>query len=427
MEQIIIRNGHLIDPSNQLDGVADILIRDGHIAKIGPALKIRNTPERVIDASGKWVIPGLCDMHVHFREPGREDKETIETGARAAAAGGYTAVACMPNTSPVNDCQSVTQFIIEKGKKSCIQVYPIAAITKNLEGNELTEMGELIECGAVAFSDDGRCVANSEVLRRAFEYSGMFGKLIIEHCEDVHLASGGVMHEGIVSARLGLQGIPSIAEEIIVNRDIQICEYTNGRLHIAHVSTEKSVELIRNAKQRGVQVTAEVTPHHLFLTDEAVNSFDTNTKMNPPLRSERDRSALIAALLDGTIDCIATDHAPHTTTEKEVEYSLAPNGVVGLETALSLILTRLIHTRKMDLNRLVEVMCLAPRRILGLPIAGLQTGNSADITIIDPERFWVIDPNSLHSKSRNTPFRDWTMRGAPEMTIVSGDVIFSLD
>ncbi len=423
MEQIIIRNGHVVDPSSQLNEQADILIRDGLIESIGRDLQIDDAHE--IDATGKWIIPGLCDMHVHLREPGREDKETIESGTRAAAAGGYTALACMPNTSPVNDCQSVTQFIIDRAGRTPIGVYPIAAITKNLEGNELTEMGELIECGAVAFSDDGRCVANGEVLRRALEYARRFDRTIIEHCEDLHLAAGGSMHEGTVSARLGLQGIPGLAEEIMVSRDIQICEYVRGRLHIAHVSTEKSVELIRAAKQRGIRVTAEVTPHHLFLTDEAVASFDTNTKMNPPLRSERDRTACLAGLLDGTIDCIATDHAPHTITEKEVEYSLAPNGVVGLETALSLILTHLVHTRKMDLQRLVETMSHAPRKILGIAPVVIATGRVADMTIIDPEKFWVVDPSRLISKSKNTAFRGWTMRGAAEMTIAGGRIAYS--
>jgi dihydroorotase len=424
MVQYVIQNGRVIDPAQALDAQLDVLISDGEIGQIGQNLDVPESAQK-IDAAGKWVVPGLVDMHVHLREPGREDEETIRSGTLAAAKGGFTAVACMANTLPVNDCQAVTRFIIEKSRDAFARVYPIAAITHGLQGSELSEMAELSGAGAAAFSDDGVTVRNPEVLRRALEYSKMLSQPIIEHCDDPDLAAGGVMNEGLVSTRLGLPGIPSIAEEVIVARDIQIAEYTEGRLHIAHVSTQKSVQLIREAKQRGVAVTAEVTPHHLFLTDDAVAGFDTNTKMNPPLRTESDRQALLSGLFDGTIDCIASDHAPHASFEKEVEFNYAPNGVIGLETALSLLLTRLVHTRKMTIGKLVEVMSIAPCAILKLPGGTLRSGSPADITIIDPERYWLVDASKFVSLSRNSPFKGWSMRGAAEMTFVAGRVRYA--
>ncbi|MBN1355920.1 dihydroorotase [bacterium] len=423
MEELYILNGRIVDPAQNMDETADIRIKNGLIQSIGP----KSSPSkkaRIINAEGKWVVPGLCDMHVHLREPGREDKETIYTGSRAAAAGGFTSIACMANTQPVNDCQAVTRFIIERAGTAPVKVLPIAAITKQLYGKELTEMGDLVQAGAAAFSDDGVMVRNAELLRRALEYAKMFGKTIIEHCEDLDLSADGVMHEGLVSTRLGLPGIPPMAEDVAVQRDIEIAEFVDGKLHIAHVSTARTVELIRQAKEKGVAVTAEVTPHHLFLTDEVVASFDTNTKMKPPLRSETDRAALIQGLVDGTIDCIASDHAPHTLQEKDVEFSLAPNGIIGLETSLSLVLTKLVHTRRLSLMRMVESMSTAPCRILGIDPPAIKTGKIADITIIDPEEYWPVDPNRFFSKSRNTPFTGWNLRGAAFLTISEGRIAY---
>jgi dihydroorotase len=330
----------------------------------------------------------------------------------------------MANTDPVNDNHAITRFILEKSIGAKAKIYPIAATTRNLAGEELTEMGDLCRAGAVAFSDDGRCLKSTEVVRRALEYSRMFGRVIIEHCQDMDLTGEGVMHEGLVSTRLGMAGIPSIAEELIVQRDIQIAEYTMGRIHIAHISTEKSVDMVRQAKKRNIQVTAEVTPHHLFLTDEACAFFNTNTKMNPPLRTEKDRQALVQGLIDGTIDCIATDHAPHTVQDKDVEYMAAPNGIIGLETSLALVLTRLVHTRKISASRMVEVMSSNPCRILGIQGGTLTPGHEADITVIDPEKYWIVNPDLFFSKSRNTPFTGWNLRGAAHLTLVSGQIVF---
>ena len=424
MGELLITNGRIIDPSKKLDLNADILITDGLIKEIGTDLS-DSTQIETIDAAGKWVVPGLIDMHVHLREPGREDKETIETGTNAAAAGGFTAVACMANTDPVNDCQAVTRFILTHAINKKSRVYPIAAITKKLEGMELTEMAELIDCGAVAFSDDGKTVKSAEVLRRALEYSQMFQKTLIEHCEDSELAGAGVMHEGYISTKLGLTGIPSIAEDTIIQRDIQLAEYTGGKIHIAHVSTQKAVHLIKEAKKRGVQVTAEVTPHHLFLNDESLTQFDTNLKMKPPLRSEQDRLALVDAVIDGTIDCIASDHAPHTVQEKDVEFDLAPFGIIGIETALALVLTKLYHTKKLTPLRLIEAFSTAPSKILGVPGGTLQVGSAADITIVDPEEYWIVDPSKFVSKSSNSPFAGWSLRGKPKMTLLDGKIVFN--
>ena len=424
MQDLILKNGRVIDPSQDLDTQTDVLIRDGRIEFIGSLNDAIPEGAAVIDVEGKWCVPGLIDMHVHLREPGREDKETILTGTSAAVAGGFTAVACMPNTNPVNDCAAVTRFILEKARSAPARVYPIAAITRGIEGVQLTEMVELYEAGAVAFSDDGHCVTNADNLRRALDYVKIFNGLIIDHCEDPVLSKGGVMREGYVCTTLGFPPIPSLAEEIMVARDIRIAEYTGGSIHIAHVSSRESVRLIREARNRGINVTAEVTPHHLFLTDEAVRSFDTNTKMNPPLGSEEDREALEDALISGVIDCIATDHAPHTETEKQVEYSLAPNGIVGLETALPLVMTRLVHTRKMKPAQMVRTMSLNPAKRLGTEGGTLLKGKPADLTIIDPDRLWMVDPQQFCSRSRNTPFSGLSLRGSCHMTLVDGRVVF---
>ncbi len=424
MADLILRNGRIIDPTQKMDEQGDILIRNGKIEHLGSLDGAHPDGATVIDVEGKWCVPGFIDMHVHLREPGREDKETIQTGCAAAVAGGFTAVACMPNTTPVNDSAAITRFILEKSKTAPAIVYPIAAVTRGIEGNLLTDMVELHEAGAVAFSDDGHCITNSDNLRRSLDYVKIFGGLIIDHCEDPVLSKGGVMREGFTCTTLGFPPIPSLAEEVMVARDIRIAEYTGGAIHIAHVSSRESVRLIREAKRRGIRVSAEVTPHHLFLTDEAVRTFDTNTKMNPPLGSEDDREALEEALIDGTIDCIATDHAPHTETEKLVEYSFAPNGVVGLETALPLVMTRLVHTRKMKPARMVEVMSINPAGLLGVEGGSLGIGKPAHITVIDPDRLWMVDPMQFCSKSKNTPFGGLSLRSSCYMTLVHGNIVF---
>ncbi|MBN1878900.1 dihydroorotase [bacterium] len=424
MQDIILKNGRIIDPTQDLDDQTDLLIRDGRIEHIG--ILNDGIPEgaTVIDIDGKWCVPGLVDMHVHLREPGREDKETIQTGTMAAVAGGFTAVACMPNTNPVNDSAAVTRFIMEKARSAPAVVYPIAAVTRGLEGIQLTEMVELHEAGAVAFSDDGHCIMNADNLRRALDYVKIFGGLIIDHCEDPVISKGGVMREGFICTTLGFPPIPSLAEELMVARDIRIAEYTGSAIHIAHVSSRESVRLIRDAKNRGIRVSAEVTPHHLFLTDEAVKTFDTNTKMNPPLGTEEDREILEEAVISGVIDCIATDHAPHTDTEKQVEYSLAPNGIIGLETALPLVMTRLVHTRKMNPSQMIRSMSTNPSRLLGIEGGSLLKGAPAHITVIDPDRLWMVDPMRFYSKSQNTPFGGLSLRGSCNLTLVHGKIAF---
>jgi len=423
MKSLMLKNSRIIDPVNSMDATGDILIQDGKIKAIGPGLDSDETIQE-IDLSGMWCVPGLIDMHVHLREPGREDKETILTGSQAAVAGGFTSVACMPNTLPVNDSQAVTRFILDKAEHAPAKVYPIAAITEQLKGNNLTNMVELHDEGAVAFSDDGFCVANADTLRRAMDYTKIFDGLIIEHCEDLNLSAGGSMREGFVSTTLGLSPIPSLSEEVMVARDLLIAEYTGARLHIAHVSSNRSIQMIAEAKERGVRVTCEVTPHHLFLSDESVRSFDTNTKMNPPLGSKSDQTALEKGIIDGNIDCIATDHAPHTVQEKNVEYDYAPNGVVGLETALSLILTKLVHTRKISVSRMVEIMSVNPSKILRIEGGDLSVDKPADITVIDPERLCVVRPEKFFSKSGNTPFSGLSLRGTCYMTIVKGEIAY---
>jgi dihydroorotase len=417
---LLIKGGRVVDPAAGTDGVQDVWIVDGRIHKVGKGLKAP-AGTQTVDAAGKVVCPGFIDMHVHLREPGFEYKETIASGTRAAAVGGFTAVACMANTFPVNDNRAVTDYILARAKvEGVVRVYPIGAVTRNLEGKQLAEMAEQAEAGCVAFSDDGKCVINAELYRRAMEYALPFGMPVISHAEDCHLGHGGVMNEGLVSTELGLSGQPAAAEDVMVARDIILAELTGAHLHIAHISTAGAVRLLRDAKTRGVRVTAEVTPHHLLLTDEMVRSYDPNCRMAPPLRTKRDVEACLEALVDGTIDCVATDHAPHALSEKEGEFAEAANGVVGLETAVPLLLDRLVRPGVVDLPTLVTRLSTGPARLLNLPGGSLAPGASADITLLDLEQPWTVDPAAFRSRSRNTPFAGFTGTGAPWMTLVGG-------
>lgn len=420
----VIKGGRVIDPGN-LDDILDIVIEDGNIVEIkqGALADDENKESKIIDASGKIVAPGLIDMHVHLRDPGYEYKETIETGSRAAAFGGFTAICCMPNTNPVNDCRQVTEYIVKKAVKAdIVRVYPVAAISKGLKGESLCEYGELKDAGAVALSDDGNPVMNSQLMRRALEYSSRFNLTVISHCEDFDLVSDGAMNEGAVATKMGLSGIPNAAESIMVLRDISLCELTGVPVHIAHVSTRESVRAIRDAKKRGVPVTAETAPHYFSLTDASVKDYNTNSKMNPPLRTEQDIEAICQGLVDGTIDVIATDHAPHSIIEKAVEFDQAANGIIGLETAVPLGL-KLVETGIIDITDLIEKMSKNPARILGLK-NGLEIGKTADITIIDPEISYCIDANRFQSLSRNTPFDGWDVKGKAVLTMVGGKIVF---
>ena len=418
----LIKGGRVLDPANGVDAVEDLLIQDGKIACLGKGLEAPDgTP--VIAAAGKVVCPGFIDIHAHLREPGYEYKETVATGTKAAAAGGFTAVACMANTNPVNDNRSVTDYILAKARsEGFVRVYPIGAVTRGLEGKELAELAELAEAGCVAYSDDGHPIMNSALLRRAMEYTLPFGLPIISHAEDAHLVQGGVMNEGVVSTELGLGGRPATAEEVMVARDCCLAELTGAHVHVAHISTAGAVRLVKEAKARGIRVTAEVTPHHLLLTEEAVRGYDPNTKMNPPLRTKRDQEALLEALADGTIDCIATDHAPHALSEKEGDFDGAAAGIVGLETAASVLLDRLVRPGLLDLKTLIARLTAGPARVLNLPGGSLAPGIEADVTILDLERELTIDPSGFHSKSRNTPFGGWRVTGMPWMTLIGGRV-----
>lgn len=423
---ILIRGGRVIDPGH-CDGVADLYIRDGKIAGLTHGGGPETPPDgcRVIDASGLVVAPGLIDLHVHLREPGHEYKETIASGCRAAVAGGFTAVCCMPNTFPVNDCAQVTEFILAQAQAAgAARVYPVAAVSPGLRGEGLTEFAELKQCGAVAVSDDGRPVSNSLLMRRALEYARGFGLPVISHCEDRDLAEGGAMNEGEMATRLGLPGIPNAAESVMAMRDIALSELTGGAVHIAHVSTAETVQAVRLAKARGLRVTAETAPHYFTLTDEAVRDYDTNTKMYPPLRTQADREAVRQGLADGTLDAIASDHAPHSSIEKMVEFDQAANGIIGLETSLPLAL-KLVHERVIDMARLVELMAGGPARVLGLEY-GLRTGMAADVTIVAPDLEFTIDVNQFVSLSRNSPFNGWPAKGRAVMTIVGGRVVYEL-
>jgi dihydroorotase len=425
MSRLLLKGGRVVDPAQGLDAVLDVMLADGVVADVGGRVTARGA--EVFDAAGLVVCPGFIDLHTHLREPGREDKETVATGTRAAAAGGFTAVCAMPNTEPVNDNAGTTRFVLEQARaRGLVRVYPIGAITKGSRGEELAEYGELREAGCVAVSDDGRPVASARVMRRALEYARAFDLAVIDHCEEPSLSQGASMNEGRVATLLGLRGAPAMAEALVVERDAQLAELVGGRVHIAHLSAAASVDAVRRAKARGVRITAEATPHHLLLTDQAVkdSDYDTRTKMNPPLRAEADRLAVLAGLGDGTIDCIATDHAPHTVDDKKVEFDQAAFGIVGLETAVSLCLDRLVRPGLLDLVRLVELLSAGPAHVLGLPGGTLAPGAPADVTVLDLDRKVKVDPDRFHSKGRNTPFAGWALRGAPVATIVGGDVVW---
>ena len=419
---LLIVGGRLIDPSQGIDETMDILIADGVVLELGHGL---TAPEgtQTIDAAGLLVTPGLIDMHVHLRDPGLEYKEDIATGSRSAAAGGFTSIACMPNTSPVIDNKAVTSYIVNKARnEAVVNVFPIGSITKGSKGESLAEMGELKEAGCVAVSDDGKPVDNAELMRRALEYAKGVGITVISHSEEMSLVGEGVMNEGFTSTELGLKGIPWAAEDIAVAREVYLAEFTGAPVHIAHISTVGSARIIRNAKARGVQVTCETAPHYFTLTDEAVLGYNTNAKMNPPLRSAGDVAAMKAGLADGTIDAIATDHAPHHPDEKDVEFNIALNGIVGLETSLPLSL-KLVEEGCLDYKALVSVMSCNPAKILGLERGTLKPGAVADVTIIDPLKQWVVSAEKMESKSKNSPFLGWEMKGAAAYTIVKGQVV----
>jgi len=422
MAKLLIKNGRVIDPASNLDAVRDVLVENGKIVKVAP--RVKGQGARLIDAKGMLVLPGLIDMHTHLRDPGRPDKETIASGTRAAALGGFTTVCCMPNTEPPIDNAAVVKYVRDKGKtEGVVNVFPIGAITKGLKGETLSEMGLMLEEGAIAFSDDGNCVMRSDVMRRALEYARQFGIPIISHSEDKELSSGGVMNESAVSTAIGLPGIPALSEEIMVARDIMLAK-KYGRVHIAHVSTAGSVSLIRRAKKEGSAVTCETCPHYFSLTEEAVRNYDPNTKVNPPLRSKNDLKAVIKGLQDGTIDAIATDHAPHNIEEKNIEFNSASFGMIGLETALGLAMTMLVETKALTLKEVIHKMTLAPAKIIGLSSKGtLKPGADGDVTIVDPKAEWVVEADKFASRSRNTPFNGWQLKGKVVYTIVSGKII----
>ena len=425
MRPILIRGGRVLDPSRGTDQTADVLLADGKVQASGRDLG-RPDDAVVVDAAGKVVAPGLIDLHVHLREPGQEDLETVATGSMAAAAGGFSAICAMPNTDPVTDNQAAVGFIVSQAQRAAkARVYPIGAVSLGQKGRQLAEFGELVGAGAVAVSDDGKPVASSHLMRTALEYARTFGIPVADHCEEPTLAAGGAMHEGLVSTRLGLKGIPAAAEEIMVARDILLAELTGGHVHLCHMSTRGSVELIRRAKEKGLRVTAEACPHHFTLTHEACEGYNTNAKMNPPLREPEDREAIRQALRDGTIDVICTDHAPHHYDAKEREFDDAPNGIIGLETALGLAVTELVETGLLSLADLVSRMSVMPARIFNLPGGTLAPGAPADVVVLDPSADWTVQPEEFFSKSRNTPFAGRRLTGRADMTIVRGQVVFA--
>lgn len=419
MTTLLITNGRVIDPSQNLDAVGDVWIADGRFIAPRPGLKA----DRTINAENRIVTPGWIDMHVHLREPGREEDETIATGAAAAVAGGVTSVACMPNTEPPLDNQSAVEFVYLQARRAGMaNVFPIGCVTKGRKGEELAEIGQMVTGGAVAFTDDGSPVSSAEMMRRALEYSTMFDKAILSHCEDLDLTRGGVMHEGLVSLDLGLRGMPALAEELHVFRDIELAKLTGGRVHILHVSTAGSVELIRRAKNDGVRVTGEACPHHFLLTDESLRKFDSHFKMAPPLRSEADKEAILRGVIDGTLSVLATDHAPHAPEKKSCEFDKCPNGILGVETLLPLCVTHLIEPGHLTWPKLIEAVTINPARVLSIDRGTTKPGAVADVTIIDPTVEWTIDVKQFKSKSRNCPFDGWKVKGRAETVIVGGQI-----
>ena len=425
-QTVCIQGGIVIDPGH-VNGRADVLIQNGKIMEVGYPLKqtiTQDTTTVILDASGWIVAPGLVDLHCHLREPGFEYKETIATGSASAVAGGFTAICCMPNTQPVNDNEAITQFMLTKGQEAGkARVFPIGAITKNSDGEELANIGELVGAGCVAISDDGRPVMNSLVMRRALEYAKAFGVPVVDHCEDLHLTDGGCMNEGLVSTELGMPGIPDASEEVMVARNLALADLTGVHVHLAHLSTARSVELVRHAKAQGLPVSAEVCPHHFSISEEAVRGYQSNAKMNPPLRTNEDMLALKQGLVDGTIDVIATDHAPHAVQEKQLEFDSAPFGIVGFETALPLTL-QLVHDGVLSLEQALDKLTRAPAQLFHLPVGSLSPGSLADVVIFAPEEEWVVDPEQFQSKSRNTPFGGVSVKGKVKMTLVDGRLVY---
>jgi dihydroorotase len=423
---VIVKGGRVVDPASARDGAFDLLIDGDRIIRIGRDLPANGA--HVIAIPGSWIVaPGLIDIHVHLREPGQEHKETIASGVASAVAGGFTAVACMPNTEPVNDHAGITQFILKKAAEAArARVYPIGAVSLGSKGEQLAELGEQRAAGCIAFSDDGRPVATALLMRRALEYAGMIGAPIIDHCEDPSLKGDGVAHEGFYASALGLRGIPGVAESLMVERDVSLAELTGSQVHIAHMSARESLRAVRAGKDRGVRVTCEVTPHHFTLTDEMLDGpvkYDTNLKMNPPLRERADLDAMLEGLADGTIDVIATDHAPHHADEKMVEFDRAPFGIVGLETAVPLVFDRLVHSGRLSVRRAIELLSSNAAAVMNIPGGTLADGAPADVTIIDPDRMVTVDAAALKSRSKNTPFHGWTLRGGVMMTMVGGRIV----
>jgi dihydroorotase len=427
MNSTLLKNGRIIDPANRRDEIGDLLIVDGRIADASQSSTLNSQPS-VIDCTGLIVAPGLIDIHVHFREPGQSAKETIASGARCAAAGGFTSVVCMPNTSPSIDSPSVVAWVHDKAKaEACVNVFVTGAITKGIAGEELAPIGSLKKAGVVALTDDGHCIQNHEVMRRALEYAGMFDLVVMDHCQDYNLVGKGVMHEGYWSTVLGLPGWPALGEEIIVSRNAQLAELTGTHIHCQHLSAAGSVRVLREARQRGLPISGELCPHHIALTDESIRGYDTNFKMNPPLRSEEHVEALIAGVADGTITILGSDHAPHSPHEKEVEFDQAPFGILGLETELGLFIDLLVHKKKaIDLPRLVALYTSEPAKLLALNRGTLSVGAVADVTLIDPGLEWTVDKHASASQSRNTPFHGWELKGRAVRTIVAGQTVWEL-